>query len=137
MFDQCKKADTFETGGILIGYYDETKEWAIVTDATKLPGDSVSGSNWLYRGIKGLQTKLSKIWAKNQYYLGEWHFHPFGMPIPSDTDRKQMVSISKSFQYSCPEPILILVGGHISNFSIKAYVTQGDSPILELIQIER
>jgi hypothetical protein len=50
---------------------------------------------------------------KDGYYLGEWHFHPFGEPSPSDTASSQMREIARSPQYRCPEPILLIISGDL------------------------
>lgn len=64
------------------------------------------------RGIKGLARWLHKLWHRRaEYYLGEWHFHPNAMPVPSDVDTESMLGIAKSEGYKCPEPVLFLVGG--------------------------
>ena len=61
---------------------------------------------------------------KDQYYIGEWHFHPYSSPFPSATDLQTMHSLSEEEYLHCPEPILIIVGGkpsawayHVSVFA--------------------
>jgi len=130
----CIKANNIETGGILIGYYNTGHEWAMVTEATKPSKDSDSGSTWFYRGIAGLQQKLYKLWPRRKYYLGEWHYHPNGAAIPSQTDMNQMKSISISTKYNCPEPILLIVGNRSDEFEIKSYVILRDCSVFELIE---
>lgn len=122
LLGQSKKSNDNETGGILIGHYDKNLEWAIISEVTGPPDDSQSGPNWFYRGIKGLQQKLSNLWPRQKYYLGEWHFHPHGAAIPSQSDMNQMKKIADSSKYHCPEPILILIGERAGQFEIKAYV---------------
>lgn len=122
LFGQSKKSVNKETGGILIGRYDNNHEWAIISEVTGPPDDSKAGPNWFYRGIRGLQQKLSNLWLKQKYYLGEWHFHPHGAPIPSKSDVNQMKKIADSSKYHCPEPILVLIGERAGNFEIKAYL---------------
>ena len=60
-----------------------------------------------------MQDWLSRLWSQHgEYYLGEWHYHPHGAPKPSSIDVDGMKSIAESEQYSCPEPILLIVGGN-------------------------
>ncbi|MCI0392351.1 MAG: Mov34/MPN/PAD-1 family protein [Acidobacteria bacterium] len=120
----CRRACPLETGGILLGHYSVSHECAIVTEITKAPLDSQSGRDWFIRGVRGLQRKIDRLWHRNQgYYLGEWHFHPFGSPLPSSTDAIQMFEIAESEQYHCPEPVLLIVGGDpVDVWSVKAFV---------------
>lgn len=107
----CRQAGMREVGGILVGYYANENHWAIVTQASGPPHDSHAGPMSFRRGIFGLQAWLDKLWGRGRYYLGEWHYHPFASPEPSDQDIAQMAAISKSSQFSCPEPILLIIGG--------------------------
>lgn len=111
LLKQCADAGEYETGGILIGYYNETLDSAIVTRIINAPPDSRRGRTWFHRGISGLQALISKLWLKQQhYYLGEWHFHPSRSPEASGVDIQQMKKIASSSSYQCPEPILLIVG---------------------------
>ena len=110
---ECYKANKVEIGGILIGYYSKGCSIAIITEATKPPKDSTSGFSWFYRGIDGLKKLLLDRWINSEnrtFYLGEWHYHPHGSVNPSTTDINQMNKISKSKNYYCKEPILIIIG---------------------------
>jgi integrative and conjugative element protein (TIGR02256 family) len=124
----CRRSLLEETGGILVGYYTDTLDCAVVTDASKRPPDSSSGRTWFTRGTVGLQGWLNGLWRRRnrRYYLGEWHFHPGGAAEPSPTDIEQMVKIAHVASYKCPEPVLMLVGGSADNHSdVRVYVFIG------------
>ena len=109
----CRKAGDRETGGILIGRYTDALDLAIVHEITGPPTDSAFGRTWFHRGWVGLQTHLLQRWRiSRDYYLGEWHFHPGSSPLPSFIDQEQMKKISSTFEYQCPEPILLILGGN-------------------------
>jgi hypothetical protein len=75
----CEVSAPQETGGILLGRYSAAHDCALVQIVTGAPADSKTGRTWFERGIRGLQAKLDLLWRRNEgYYLGEWHFHPFG-----------------------------------------------------------
>jgi integrative and conjugative element protein (TIGR02256 family) len=121
-----------ETGGILIGNYTPSLDVAVIDEVTNAPIDSKSGTSWFLRGVQGLQSKLHLFWlsSNKHYYLGEWHYHPHGLPVPSRTDIDQMIRIATSKKYKCPEPVLLLAGGNTGSFQIKAYViTSGKGPV--------
>lgn len=114
---ECVKANSRETGGVLIGYYSEDRTTAVVTEATSPPKDSLQGHNWFQRGVAGLKTLLAHRWkntSRRTYYIGEWHFHPTVEVVPSNYDYKQMQDISNSTNYHCSEPIMLIVGENIN-----------------------
>jgi integrative and conjugative element protein (TIGR02256 family) len=109
----CHARATVETGGILIGRYGRTHSCAIVTDVSMPPPDSTHSSTCFQRGVHGLQQWLDQLWRSDgHYYLGEWHYHPAGSPYPSQIDIEQMRAIARDVDYQCPEPLLLVVGGH-------------------------
>jgi len=133
----CLNTIPNETGGIIVGYYTDSHNFAIVTGISSPPPDSRNGKFWFQRGISGLQSWLERLWStKNHYYLGEWHFHPFAKTNPSLTDINQLAEISFSKPYRCPEPILLIVGGNpidITSCVLSAYVfIKGQKKIVEL-----
>jgi hypothetical protein len=110
---------------------------AFVSDASRAPGDSKSGTTWFYRGIAGLQAWLYRLWDKERYYLGEWHSHPGARPFPSDTDLRQIREIAESPKYNCPEPVLLIVGGRpTADWQIGVYVAPRTRSLVELNECE-
>lgn len=108
-----RSAQREETGGILVGYYNRKHDCAIVTDCSDKPEDSRTGKNYFLRGVKGLQEWLEKLWrlGTRKYYLGEWHYHPFGSCEPSGVDVKQLKENAEDEKGKCPEPVMVIVGG--------------------------
>ena len=112
MLDECGKAYPEETGGILIGYYTPEHDCAVVTELSGPPDDSVQRMRVFHRGIQGLQVWVNALWRKKRhFYIGEWHFHPGGPPLPSGDDSAQMEELSADRKLRCPEPILLIIGG--------------------------
>jgi integrative and conjugative element protein (TIGR02256 family) len=108
----CGAAGRNETGGILIGTYNERHDCAHIMDVIPPPADSRRGRTWFARGVRGLQNLLNRLWrTERSFYVGEWHFHPFAAPIPSDQDMKQMQTIAATAASRCPEPLLFILGG--------------------------
>lgn len=108
----CRHGWPLETGGVLIGYYTEALDEAVVTDALGPPSDSRFRPCSFLRGVRGLATLLRRLWRRTprRYYLGEWHLHPNASPSPSLRDRAQMQEIAAG-DYNCSDPILLIVGG--------------------------
>ena len=126
----CRESETLETGGLLVGRYNEAHDTAIVTRVWGPPKDSVRNRTSFWRGTKDLQRQLDSLWRTREYYLGEWHYHPGGAGQPSKGDMGQMVRIAKAPQYNTPEPILIVVGE--LEWEILAYVFPRHGTSIEL-----
>lgn len=111
MHTQCVEAGRKETGGVLIGTYNEAHDCAILSEVLGPPSDSKRGRATFFRGVKGLRNLLLTRWRDQRtYYLGEWHFHPGGTPVPSSVDHEQMKAIAKNPSCKCPEAILLIMG---------------------------
>lgn len=111
MIEVATKAGRCETGGILIGRYGAEKWSADIVEATPKPHGSSAGWFWFQRSEKGLARLLEERWSDGFHYLGEWHFHPGGSPIPSGPDIRAMQKIAHDKAYHCPSPILVILGG--------------------------
>ena len=79
----CSESGRVETGGVLIGRYNRERNMATVTRVCGPPPDSRKGRNTFVRGTQGLQHLINRLWHVNEYYLGEWHYHPEGTAHPS------------------------------------------------------
>lgn len=111
MLGAASLAGRKETGGILVGHYSAYLDRAIVETATGPPSDSQAFAASFIRGVSGLRRLLLKAWRGGNYYLGEWHFHPFASPDPSPTDILQLVTFARDPGYQCPNPVLVIIGG--------------------------
>ena len=108
----CSDSGSMEAGGILVGSYAPTHDCAVVRAISGPPSDSRRGPTWFHRGVHGLQEWLDRFWnLSRHYYLGEWHFHSQGSPLPSQLDVCQLKDIANSALYKCPEPVLLITGG--------------------------
>lgn len=99
-----------ETGGVLIGRYEDDGAVAIVAEATASPRGSFFGAFTFCRAPGRLRSLLAKRWSEGQHYLGEWHSHPGELPEPSGRDHETMVKIAADHRYACREPLLLILG---------------------------
>lgn len=132
MHKMCTKALPNETGGILIGSYSDDHAWAKISEISDAPDGSIHRPGSFVRNGQPLLTRLEKLWKKNQYYVGEWHYHPRSSSSPSKTDQHTMQSLSKNDSLHCPEPIMVIVGGEPSEWSLYVAVFVKD----ELVVLE-
>lgn len=122
----CNKANPYETGGVLIGNYSQDQTTANILQITPPPKNSKHAKYSFHRGSSGLKKILDTAWNQRQYYLGEWHYHPNFSAHPSNTDLRQMITLSKKNGLKCPEPILIIIGGNSKDWRITIGVIAND-----------
>lgn len=132
LFKLCEQAGQAETGGILIGRYDNAHAVALVEEILGPTGDSRAGRAWFVRGVRGLTAALERLWRGGTYYLGEWHFHPGGAPEPSPPDIRAMRRIASDPKAACPEPVLLVAAGGASAIEIGAFVVRATGAIVTL-----
>jgi integrative and conjugative element protein (TIGR02256 family) len=127
--NECLRSGKLETGGILIGKYIENFRTALVSEVLGPTSDSIKKATTFERGTKGLEEYLANLFKEGgTYYLGEWHFHPFSSPDPSNADLVQLRKIALNKTYACPEPLMLIVGGDPSrnlNFRIFSFTVAG------------
>ena len=119
MVEMAQKHYPNEVGTSLVGCYSDDGFKASVLELAPLSSDSKGSRTSFYRGVLGLRnffTKLRKTFSGRRHYVGEWHSHPDGKPIPSGTDNRNQLEIAKDTKTDCPECILIIIGGTDSNF---------------------
>jgi integrative and conjugative element protein (TIGR02256 family) len=133
-----RRAARRETGGVLVGYYENTLDRACVTQVSPPPRGS-HASGWTFeRGAAGLREWLASLWnaPRRRYYLGEWHFHPRASPEASGQDRAQMMAFAASREYACPEPVLLILGGDPRDaWDVRAYVFSVRERCIELHRV--
>lgn len=109
-----------ETGGILIGSFDNRRKIAYIADTILSPADSKEYPTAYIRGIEGVAEKIIDIKARTNngiYYIGEWHSHPdFAELSPSDDD-KQLLNWLKKYMEKQGYPALILIAGNGKDFN--------------------
>ncbi|ABK05652.1 hypothetical protein Arth_4483 (plasmid) [Arthrobacter sp. FB24] len=117
LVEQARLYAPAETGGILVGHYTVTKpngqRDAVVTDVIG-PGPAATRSRIAFEPDTEWQTaELSRVYAlrdRRVSYLGDWHTHPTGQPVPSLRDLKTLETIAAHTAARCPEPFMAILG---------------------------
>jgi integrative and conjugative element protein (TIGR02256 family) len=85
-----------ETGGMLIGTFDEATGVAHVDRVAGPPPDSYLAETYFQHGLKGVQERVDAEMARTRHssgFVGFWHTHPRGRAYPSPTDEQGMASV--------------------------------------------
>lgn len=108
-----------ETGGILVGYHDNSINRIIVVDARKAPSDSEERSTSFKRGLEGVEEDMNHIAeATNDLvgYIGEWHSHPEGCSAdPSEDDLIQIGGLAEKLDEDGLPAISIIISKNKDN----------------------
>ena len=59
-----------------------------------------------------------------------WHYHPNASSKSSKVDDMQMIKFSNNKKLNCPEPILIIIGGNPSKWSLNSYIYKNNEKII-------
>lgn len=117
-----------ESGGFLIGYYSQDFMTLHITDFV-LPQQQKSSSFLFQRSVVGIQEVFNRLFVINKYYyIGEWHTHPNGSSMYSQTDLKAMIEIATCETVNITNPILLILSvskNKLQDFSFYIYDNKG------------
>lgn len=106
-----------ETGGLLIGSFDMSRQIAYVVDQIPAPVDSERRPTSYLRGCEGLEEQVEAIREKTKGqldYVGEWHSHPGKSTNPSTKD-KSLFAWLAHYRLSDGAPALMAIVGSESS----------------------
>jgi proteasome lid subunit RPN8/RPN11 len=103
-----------ETGGVLLGNFDNQNEICYIIDFLLPPSDSEGLPVSFIRGCEGLYEKTKEIETRTLEqvrYIGEWHSHPNGCPVkPSEADLATFKWIENIMNKDSVPTIMIIIG---------------------------
>lgn len=89
-------APNIETGGMLLGAFDDATGVVHIDKVTGPPPDSFMSATYFHHGIQGTKERIRaevERTASTTGFVGFWHSHPYGRARPSATDEQGMASI--------------------------------------------
>lgn len=109
-----ERGAAIETGGMLIGAFDEAAEVAYVDLVYGPPPDSALAASYFDHGTDGTQAQVEyqrERSGKVLGFIGIWHTHPYGPARPSSTDKAGMTQILR-FDSVGRRALMIILGGN-------------------------
>ena len=107
--------DQTETGGVLFGQIDEFLRIAWIDEASGPPPDSLASPEGFVCGTAGLEAMNEEKITRSTgsvAFVGMWHTHPEGLPIPSITDLRAMRDLLKEGgDYQGRNFLMLIIGG--------------------------
>jgi integrative and conjugative element protein (TIGR02256 family) len=115
-----------ETGGLLFGERNQLLKTAWVDEASGPPPDSSHSAAGFVCGVRGT-AELAKERARRSSdlvrFLGMWHTHPGGRPLPSTTDLDGVEQLVRTTDTPNGKSLMVIVGGKESGqYNAAAYV---------------
>lgn len=115
-----------ETGGLLFGERNELLKIVWVDDLSGPPPDSSHSRSGFVCGTKGtadLARDKSERTRRLVRFLGMWHTHPNGLPVPSATDLNGIEQLVQATNTSQGRQLMLIVGGNASNgYALASYL---------------
>lgn len=109
-----------ETGGVLLGIVDVSRQAIHIAHALPAPQDSHASQAAFERGVVGLAEHVNAATAVTMHqvrYIGEWHSHPeWASASPSETDFAQLLWLGRELEVE-GLPGLIAITGTDSEFT--------------------
>ena len=102
-----------ETGGHIYGERNDAAKIIWVTEVSgPPPGSMASPTEFVcgFKGVSGASKEKSRSTKGSVKFLGMWHTHPNGSPIPSDTDYNTMCDMVSDRAVPCPRSLLLIIG---------------------------
>lgn len=103
-----------ETGGTLLGQIDDAVGVAWVSAATGPPPDSQLSRLHFEHGVAGVERTVEH-WDRRSAgairFIGMWHSHPFGIALPSPTDKRGMAQLVLPVKRAPYRALMVIVGG--------------------------
>lgn len=103
-----------ETGGVLLGYFDQVSQKVFIVDALPAPDDSHEEATGFVRGVAGLEEAVKSandLTANIVGYVGEWHSHPQHCSSdPSRDDIKLLRHLAISLMDEGETALMLIVG---------------------------
>ncbi|MET4114782.1 proteasome lid subunit RPN8/RPN11 [Bradyrhizobium sp. JR1.5] len=106
-----------ETGGILFGHTDEFLKIIWVDEISGPPPDSTQSAAAFICGTAGvseMNAEKIKRTRKSVAFVGMWHTHPGGIPLPSHTDYSAMVNLLTGDEFQAKRFLMIIIGADSS-----------------------
>ena len=103
-----------ETGGILLGWFDDACRVVWITAAEGPSPDSLRAAHFFLHGIEGVEECIenhAKESGGRIRFVGMWHTHPCTQARPSNIDEKAMKTLLVPVQRTPPRALLVIIGG--------------------------
>lgn len=139
MLRLARKHAPVEAGTALVGTYSDDGHIATVAGLAPMTPDSRGSRFSFHRGVSGLGgflRRLFRLSGGRTHYVGEWHSHVGGPPVPSPTDEQNMMEIAGDPRARCPECICVILGLNDDKGELAIYVFSAAPGRIDLVRLD-
>ncbi len=114
-----------ETGGLLFGERNDLLKICWVDEIAGPPPDSSFSRSGFVCGVQGtaeLATERAERTAHLVTFLGMWHTHPAGLPLPSSTDIHGIEQLVAATRTRRGKSLMLIIGGGNGQHANAAYI---------------
>lgn len=125
ILDETEDKWPLETGGMLLGYHGQDQPEIVITEALGPGPKARHGSHTFTPDGKWQQRHLAERYESSgrvTTFVGDWHSHPEGLPLPSPRDLKTARKVSRRKSARVPYPATLIVGTEDDRPGICMYV---------------
>jgi integrative and conjugative element protein (TIGR02256 family) len=113
MLEATTSAGERETGGMLVGYEGADRPELVVTDLIEAGPRARRDEYEFHPDGRWQRRELARVYHESGRvvtFLGDWHSHPHGLPLPSDTDVETAARTAANERARAPRPLTLIVG---------------------------
>ncbi len=105
-----------EVGTAMYGHYSDNQRNAVIDGLCPVTADSQGTPTSFNLGVEGLNDFFAEKWAsEKQFFVGDWHSHPYGPDYLSKLDINAIKGIAEDEEMLCPEVLSLILGGDMNN----------------------
>jgi integrative and conjugative element protein (TIGR02256 family) len=108
------RSASVETGGLVFGERSDLLKIVWVDEVSGPPPDSSHSASGFTCGLQGtveLASEKAERTAELIRFLGMWHTHPGGIPLPSSTDLRGIEHLVQATRTPRGKSLMLIVGG--------------------------
>jgi integrative and conjugative element protein (TIGR02256 family) len=113
MFEAAEAKAPLETGGMLLGYMASDGAAIVVTDTVGAGPEATHKRHGFEPDSAWQQGLLSRVYhrsGRTTTYLGDWHSHPRGSPVPSREDTRTARRVARYEGSRTKNPLTMILG---------------------------
>lgn len=114
-----------ETGGMIVGYEGRDRAGEVVVTELIAAGPKAKRGEYEFHPDGRWQRReLARLYEESgrvATFLGDWHSHPHGLPLPSETDLETAARTAANERARAPRPLTIILGRDKDDWIVIAF----------------
>lgn len=124
MLVEAERLFPLETGGVMMGYWSESKDGVVICHATGPGPRAVHTEHTFIPDYDYQESEIGRLYEESgrvHTYLGDWHTHPREAVYLSPKDERALRKVADFPDARAPVPIMAILGGGDPEWLIGAW----------------